>query len=112
MAEPVRVLFIDEVPLFGGGGTFLLSLVKQLDTSRVESTVIMPSGPLTDKIRDLGVPTIPYEFHNRYESIKVWGGEIPLNPYRLAWRAWDAVRIKRLIRDLSIDVVLSLIHIS
>lgn len=101
----VRILYIDEVPQIAGGANSILQLMRFLDTSRYERFFACPPGDLLDAAAAAGVKTLAYTFRKRYESIKVGRHEIPLNPYRLALRFRDALRLNRFIRRERIDLV-------
>jgi glycosyltransferase involved in cell wall biosynthesis len=53
-----RILFIDHTAVLGGGEIALLNLVRHLDRSRFEVSVLLCSdGPLLDQLREAGITT-------------------------------------------------------
>jgi glycosyltransferase involved in cell wall biosynthesis len=58
MAHRKRILFIDHTAVLGGGEIALLNLVRHLDRTRFDITVLLCSeGPLVDKLREAGIIT-------------------------------------------------------
>jgi hypothetical protein len=55
----MRILFVAPYGGFGGSENVLVNVLERLDRTRFEPHVLLlEQGPLSDRIRELGIPTL------------------------------------------------------
>lgn len=79
--------------------------MRHLDRSRFEPLLVGPPGPIHDLAVQSGIRTRPYTFEKRYISIQLGQREVPVNPYRLAFRLRDALWLAPTVRRERIALV-------
>ncbi|OLC12761.1 MAG: hypothetical protein AUH29_15335 [Candidatus Rokubacteria bacterium 13_1_40CM_69_27] len=69
MTLPIRVLHVAESAGWAGGEAYLVRLAAALDRRRFALSVVVPeTGPLTERLAALGVPTVVVPLHTRLLS--------------------------------------------
>jgi len=103
-----KVLFLDHTAQLGGGELSLLDLLEGLDRSNYSPSVVLASdGPLTQKIRDLGidvrvVPLDPRVLHTRKDTLRA---SALLKIRSMNTTLLYAFRIAKLARQLKVELI-------
>ena len=116
MTPPIRVLHVAESAGLGGGEAYLVRLAAALDRRRFALAVVVPeTGPLTERLAELGIPTFVVPLHTRLLSprtlwmlVRVFRRERPMIVQSHGART--NVYAKIAARLVGIPVVLPTVH--
>ena len=104
---PIRVLFVDHTAVLSGGEIALLNLVRSLDTTLVQSFVLLGAdGPLVQKISEVAPTYVdPLDASVRETKKDSLGPSSVLRLRAVIFTAAYAWRVVKFIRKNDIDVV-------
>ena len=99
-----KILYIDEIPVIGGGTNSLSLILKNLDRRKYEPFLLNPEGPVNERCRQMNIKVIPYNFKHRFLSIRVKGKRI-IDPLALTYRLIDGFRFSSIVKRYQIDLI-------
>ena len=104
--KPLKVLYVDAYPKFGGGQQVLHFMASRLDRTRYESVVAMPpNNPLKERLQQEGVRCIDLNFvESNYTMPSL------TRPFTLLKTTASVPRIVRQIMSVARDEKVDLIH--
>lgn len=96
MASPVRILYLDHAPIWGGAEAVLVTLLQHLDRQQCQPfAATAPDSPLAQRLAGSDVPILPVPF----AALNQAGWRLPFNLMR------SVTAVSRLIRLHAIALI-------
>jgi glycosyltransferase involved in cell wall biosynthesis len=103
----IRVLYLDEISEIAGGANSLTKLATHINRERYTPVVACPPGPLAERMHELEIEHLPFQFRRRrlkMGSPDTHGPRLP-NLLALLQKIREGLEIARLLRRYHISLL-------